>query len=307
MKILVTGGAGFIGYNLVEKLLTEGHRVIIVDKLYKQDTNKFYQNKNCSCFIGDICHKRAIRDIMEYVKPDVVVHLAAVAGVRNSFEQPLKYIKNNIEGTLNILECMKELGIKKLIFASSSSVYGDYESAKVFSEDMTSIKPISPYAVTKLCGEQLIYTYSKAYNISAICLRFFTVYGPRQREDLAIRKFATAIRDSKPIDMYGDGTSVRDYTYVDDIVDGILSAIEYNKSTFEIINLGGGNPISLKEMINYIEEGIGKEALVNRLPMQKGDVKRTSANISKAKKLLNYEPKVTFKEGIKRFIKWLNF
>ena len=307
MKILVTGGAGFIGYNLVEKLLEQKYEVTVVDKFFKKEATELDQNEDCNCCIVDICCKKELYDVMKAAKPDVVVHLAAIAGVRGSFEQPHKYIKTNIGGTLNVLECMKELRIKKIVFASSSSVYGNYSGSDGFSEDMTDARPISPYAVTKLCGEQLIYTYAQAYGIRAVCLRFFTVYGPRQREDLAIRKFTVAIQKCEPIDMYGDGTSSRDYTYVDDVVNGIISAIHYNKTPYEVINIGGGDPVPLKQLIEFIEGEVGKKALVTRLPMQKGDVERTSADLTKAKELLNYAPSVTFAEGIKKFVEWLNF
>ena len=306
MKILVTGGAGFIGYTLVERLLDLNHEVIVIDKLYKGDTKLLFKRYKCKCYIGDICNKEFVEDIVNLERPEVIIHLAAVAGVRDSFKYPNKYIKTNIEGTLNILEVMRKLGVNKLIFASSSSVYGNCE-AESFSESMTDLKPISPYACTKLAGEQLIYAYTKAYNICAICLRFFTVYGPRQRKDLAIRKFTEAIVKGEPIEIYGDGTSLRDYTYVDDVVEGVIAAIGYNNSSYEIFNIGGGSPITLNEMVTTISEEVGKKAVGHKLPMQIGDVNKTSADISKAKKLLNWGPKVTFKEGIRRFVDWLKF
>ncbi len=198
---------------------------------------------------------------------------------------------------------MKEFGCKKLVFASSSSVYGNCNADK-FSEDLKVTEPISPYAATKSACEQFIYTYSKLYDINAICLRFFTVYGPKQRPDLAIRKFIELIEQDKPIPVYGDGTTMRDYTYIDDIVDGISKAIEYDKTPYEIINLGGGSPVTLSGMIETIEKVLGKKAQINRLPMQPGDVNKTVSDITKARKLLGYNPQTTFEEGIRKFVEW---
>lgn len=306
MKILVTGGAGFIGLHLVERLLTEWHQVVVVDKLYKGEAKLLYDMYNCTCYIGDICDRDFLQNIVDLETPDVIIHLAAMTGVRDSFKYPNKYMKTNVEGTLNILECMKNSGIKKIIFASSSSVYGDNKE-ELFSEDTGNLQPISPYACSKLCGENLIYTYSKAYNIQAVCLRFFTVYGPRQRKDLAIRKFAEAIIKGEPIEIYGDGTSSRDYTYISDVIEGIILAIKYDKTLYEIFNIGGGTSTSLNDMVATVAEEVGKKAIGHKSPMQKGDVYRTAADISKAKELLGYEPKVPFKEGIKEFISWLSF
>jgi len=306
MKILVTGGAGFIGLHLVERLLKEWCQVVVVDKLYKGDAKLLCNTYNCNCYIGDICNKDFLENVIGLETPDVIVHLAAAAGVRDSFEFPNRYVRTNIEGTLNVLECMRKYNINKIVFASSSSVYGDYPAEK-FSEDACDIKPISPYACSKLCGEQLVYTYSKAYDINAVCLRFFTVYGPRQRKDLAIRKFTESIVNGIPIQVYGDGTSSRDYTYIDDVIEGIITAIRYNNSHYEIFNIGSGSPISLNEMISTIAEEVGKKAVGHKVGMQKGDVYRTAADLSKAKKLLGYSPKVSFKKGIKQFVEWLNF
>lgn len=300
MKILVTGGAGFIGSNLVEKLLDENYEVVVIDNLYKN--NNFMEK--CKSYLVDIRIREEVEEIFKLERPDVVVHLAALAGVRKSFQEPSNYINTNIKGLCNILEAMKRFKINKIIFASSSSVYGNCKEEK-FSEVLTNIKPISPYACTKLAGEQLIYTYNLAYGISAVCLRFFTVYGANQRKDLAIRKFMEAINKGEIIKVYGDGSSERDYTYIDDVVEGIIAAINYNKTSYEIINIGGGNPISLHAMITTIQDELGKKAIIHRLPMQMGDVDRTCADISKASELLNWQPKVTFKEGIKRFRSWL--
>lgn len=224
-------------------------------------------------------------------------------GVRPSLEDPLEYIRSNIEGTVNILENMKNFGVKKLVFASSSSVYGNCKAEK-FSEDLKVTEPISPYAATKSACEQIIYTYYKLYNIKSLCLRFFKVYGPKQRPDLAIRKFTELIEQGKPIPVYGDGTTKRDYTFIDDIICGIISAMEYDATPYEIINLGGGSPITLTQMIETIEKVLGKKAIIDRLPMQSGDVDKTVSDILKARKLLNYTPQTTFEEGIKKFVEW---
>lgn len=311
MNILITGGAGFIGSTLTNRLLKEENKIIVLDnlndyydvKLKLDNFNENLNNANYKICIGDICDEKLTDKIFKENKIDVVVHIAARAGVRPSLEDPLEYVRSNIYGTVNILEKMKKYNVKKLIFASSSSVYGNCTAEK-FSEDLKVTEPISPYAATKSSCEQFIYTYSKLYGIQAVCLRFFTVYGPKQRPDLAIRKFVELIEKNKPIEMYGDGSTMRDYTYIDDIVDGICSAIEYNKTPFEIINLGGGSPVTLKEMISTIEETLDKKAEIKQLPMQMGDVNKTVSDITKAKKLLNYNPKTTFREGIKKFIKW---
>ena len=241
--------------------------------------------------------------IFEENKIDVVVHIAASAGVRPSIENPLSYVKNNIEGTVNILEVMKRKNVQRIVFASSSSIYGNCKE-EIFSEDLKVSEPISPYAASKSACEQFLYTYSKLFDIQVVALRFFTVFGPRQRPDLAIRKFIDLIKEDRPIPVYGDGTTIRDYTYVDDIVDGIISAINYNDTPYEIINLGGGAPVSLNEMISTIEKVLNKKATIEHLPMQLGDVSKTAADITKAKKLLNYNPKTSFKEGIIKFIEW---
>lgn len=311
MNILITGGAGFIGSTLTNRLLKEENKIIVLDnlndyydvKLKLDNFNENLNNANYKICIGDICDEKLTDKIFKENKIDVVVHIAARAGVRPSLEDPLEYVRSNIYGTVNILEKMKKYNVKKLIFASSSSVYGNCTAEK-FSEDLKVTEPISPYAATKSSCEQFIYTYSKLYGIQAVCLRFFTVYGPKQRPDLAIRKFVELIEKNKPIEMYGDGSTMRDYTYIDDIVDGICSAIEYNKTPFEIINLGGGSPVTLKEMISTIEETLDKKAEIKQLPMQKGDVNKTVSDITKAEKLLGYKPKTTFRDGIKKFIEW---
>lgn len=311
MNILITGGAGFIGSTLADKLLEKNNKIVVIDnfndyyspKLKEKNIKHNLDNKNYKLYRGDICDKNLLSKIFEENKIDVVVHIAASAGVRPSIENPLSYVKNNIEGTVNIVEVMKENGIKKIVFASSSSIYGNCKE-EIFSEDLKVSEPISPYAASKSACEQFLYTYSKLFDIQVVALRFFTVFGPRQRPDLAIRKFIDLIKENKPIPVYGDGTTIRDYTYVDDIVDGIIGAINYNDTPYEIINLGGGAPVSLNEMISTIEKVLNKKATIEHLPMQLGDVNKTAADITKAKKLLNYNPKTSFKEGIIKFIEW---
>ena len=313
MKILITGGAGFIGSNLADRLLSVGHDVIVVDNfndyydvsLKERNVSANLNNPHYTLYRVDICGQDAIARVFSDNDIDVVVHLAARAGVRPSLENPVAYVETNILGTVNILEQMKLHNIKKLVFASSSSVYGNC-SAEKFSEDLKVTEPISPYAATKSACEQIIYTYHHLYNINAICLRFFTVYGPRQRPDLAIRKFVEKIESGTPIDMYGDGSTRRDYTYIDDIVNGICAAIKYDKTGYEIINLGGGEPITLKRMIETIEKVFGKSAIINQQPMQPGDVDKTVCDWNKANNLLGYTPQTTFEQGIKKFKEWKN-
>lgn len=311
MNLFITGGAGFIGSTLCDRMLECDNKIVVVDnfndyyspKLKEKNIKHNLENKNYKLYRGDICDKNLLRKIFEENQIDVVVHIAASAGVRPSIENPLSYVKNNIEGTVNIVEVMKENGIKKIVFASSSSIYGNCKE-EIFSEDLKVSEPISPYAASKSACEQFLYTYSKLFDIQVVALRFFTVFGPRQRPDLAIRKFIDLIKENKPIPVYGDGTTIRDYTYIDDIVDGIIGAINYNDTPYEIINLGGGAPVSLNQMIETIEKVLNKKAKIEHLPMQPGDVSKTAADITKAKKLLNYNPKTSFKEGIIKFIEW---
>lgn len=311
MNILITGGAGFIGSTLADKLLNEGNKIIVLDnfndyydvKLKEQNVRVNEDNPNYKLYRGDICNIELTEKIFSENNIDKVVHIAARAGVRPSLEDPLEYVRSNIEGTVNILEKMKAHDVKKIVFASSSSVYGNCKADK-FSEDLKVTEPISPYAATKSACEQILYTYSKLYGINTVCLRFFTVYGPKQRPDLAIRKFIELIEQDKPIPVYGDGTTMRDYTFIEDIIDGICAAIDYDKTPYEIINLGGGSPVTLNEMISTIEEVLGKTAKKNYLPLQLGDVNKTVSDITKAKNLLGYKPKTSFKEGIRKFAKW---
>ena len=314
MNILITGGAGFIGSTLADVLLKENNKVIVIDNfndyyspaLKEKNISHNLANPNYKLYRNDICDRAAVEKIFEENNIDCVVHIAASAGVRASISNPELFVQSNIAGTINILEAMRKNNVKKIVFASSSSVYGNCKAEK-FSEDLKVTEPISPYAATKSACEQFLYTYSKLYDIQSTCLRFFTVFGPRQRPDLAIRKFIELIEQDKPIPVYGDGTTMRDYTYIDDIVSGIISAIKYDKTPYEIINLGGGSPVTLNEMIETIEKVLGKNAKIDRLPMQPGDVDKTVSDITKAKSLLRYEPNTTFEKGIRKFIEWRKY
>ena len=313
MQILITGGAGFIGSTLADRLIKENNKIIVIDnfndyydvRLKEENVSVNMDNPNYRLYRGDICDRELVKQIFEENKIGIVVHIAARAGVRPSLEDPLEYVRSNIDGTINILENMKNFDVKKIVFASSSSVYGNCKAEK-FSEDLKVTEPISPYAATKSACEQFLYTYSKLYGIQALCLRFFTVYGPKQRPDLAIRKFIELIEKDEPIQVYGDGTTMRDYTYIDDIIDGIVGAINYDKTPYEIINLGGGSPVTLTEMIKTIEDILGKCAQKEYLPMQLGDVDKTVSDISKARRLLNYNPQISFKDGVRKFVEWRN-
>lgn len=311
MNILITGGAGFIGSTLADKLLKENNKVFVIDNfndyydvhLKEENVTVNLNNSNYKLYRGDICDRKLVEQIFSENKIDTVVHIAARAGVRPSLEDPLEYVRTNIEGTINILENMRKTDVKKIVFASSSSVYGNCKAEK-FSEDLKVTEPISPYAATKSACEQFLYTYSKLYDINAVCLRFFTVYGPKQRPDLAIRKFIELIEKNEPIPVYGDGTTMRDYTFIEDIISGICSAIEYDKTPYEIINLGGGSPVTLNEMISTVEKALGKQAKKKYLPLQPGDVNKTVSDITKARKLLDYNPQTSFEEGIRKFVEW---
>lgn len=312
MKILITGGAGFIGSTLADTLLASGHDVVVVDnfndyydvQIKHDNVAENLANPKYKLYKRDIADKASLMTVFAENKIDAVVHLAGRGGVRPSIENPEAYVESNILGTIHVLELMKDYKIRKLVFASSSSVYGNC-AEEIFSEDLKVTEPISQYAATKSAGEQFCYTYHKLYGINILCMRFFTVYGPRQRPDLAINKFAHLISVGKPIPVYGDGTTKRDYTYIDDIVSGICAAIDYDKSGYEIINLGGGEPVSLNRMIEVIENRLGKKAVINRLPMQMGDVNKTVCDYSKAQRLLGYSPSTTFAQGIDKFISWL--
>ncbi len=310
MKTLITGGAGFIGSHLSERLLAQGHEVVSLDSF-----NDYYDPRhkrlNVVPVLGkpgytlvemDILDCDGLQKLFREQRFDVIVHLAARAGVRPSIAQPLLYEKVNMEGTLNLLELSRHAGIKKFIFASSSSVYG--ENPKVpFSEDDRVDFPISPYAATKKAGEEMCYTYHHLYGLKITCLRFFTVYGPRQRPDMAINKFTKLIAAGEKVPMYGEGTSRRDYTYVSDIIDGIEKSIDAC-SAYHVYNLGESRTIELRALIQLIQESLGKKALVEQLPAQPGDVPITYADISKARREIGYHPQVDLTEGVRRFVEW---
>lgn len=310
MKILITGGAGFIGSHLAEKLLDEGHRVVVIDNFddfydpKEKRRNLIHCRSNPEFFLveGDIRDEKKLKNVFNKDKIDVVVHLAAKTGVRPSIKHPQLYQETNIGGTLSLLEVVKDFKVKNFIFGSSSSVYG--ERSKVpFRENDRVDRPISPYGLSKVAGEQLCYVYHHLYGIPVTCFRFFTVYGPRQRPDMAIRKFIQAIDKGRQITTFGDGLSERDYSYIDDIVSGVLKAIPKNFG-FEIVNLGNSTPIKLRELISLIEESLQKKAKIKKIPSQPGDVTRTFADVSRAKMLLGWRPKTKIKEGLAKMVAW---
>ena len=341
MKIyLITGGAGFIGSTVAEKLLKQGNKIIVVDNFNDfydynrkirnileatgnyEKVNEILENSskdekieklkkivNSENFVleyTDIRDMEKMDKIFSEYKIDLVFNSAAMAGVRPSLLDPLLYEEVNIKGYMNLLELCKKYGIKKFIQASSSSVYGNNKNVPFKETDIVDFA-ISPYAATKKSGEVLGHVYHKLYDIDMIQLRFFTVYGPKQRPDLAIHKFTKMILEEKSIPFYGDGNTKRDYTYIDDIVDGILKSIDYlfkNKNVYEIFNLGESHVVSLKEMVETIEKVLGKKAVLDKHPMQPGDVEKTYADISKAKEILGYNPKTNFEDGIKKFVDW---
>lgn len=312
--ILVTGGAGFIGSNLCKTLLNMDKEIICIDnfndfydpQIKKRNTRESLKYKGYKLFEGDIRDKKFLKKIFENNKIDAVIHLAAMAGVRPSIQDPILYEDVNIKGTMNILEMCKNYNVRKVILASSSSVYGSNKKIPFSESDVVDFA-ISPYAATKKSCEVIGHVYHSLYNINMIVLRFFTVYGPGQRPDLAIHKFTRYIVEGREIPFFGDGSSKRDYTYVDDIVDGIVKSLKYiatNKGVYEIINLGESHTISLKEMVNTIEDTLGLKAKIRKLPNQLGDVNVTYADITKAKRLLGYNPQISFQEGISRFVNW---
>ena len=311
-NILVTGGAGFIGSHLVDRLLAEGvWQIAVVDnfngfyspQVKRANIEKHSDSPNFSLYEIDICRTESLRRVFAENKFDAIVHLAAWAGVRPSLENPAIYVQTNVDGTLNLLELAREFGVRQFVFGSSSSVYGN-NSKIPFSEDDKISRPISPYAATKAAGELLCHTYSHLYDIRAVCLRFFTVYGARQRPDLAIHKFSRLISENLPVPMFGDGTTRRDYTFIDDIISGVRAAIDYDKSNYEIFNLGESQTIELKHLIELLEINLGEKAVVERREMQPGDVPITFADISKAKELLGYNPQTKIEDGILKFIRW---
>jgi UDP-glucuronate 4-epimerase len=311
-NFLVTGGAGFIGSHLVDRLLEKrGTRVTVVD-----DFNDFYdpaikranvadhmRKGEFELFEADIADPKAINDLFAHGGFDCVVHLAARAGVRPSLENPLAYEHTNVRGTFNLLEAARRNRVPKFIFGSSSSVYG-VNSRIPFSEADPIASPISPYAATKIAGEAACHVYSHLYDLRIVCLRFFTVYGARQRPDLAIHKFARLISQGRPVPIFGDGLTQRDYTYIDDIIAGVVAAMEYDQSQFEVINLGESQTVELRRLVELLELAIGKKALIDRHPLQPGDVSITFADVTKARRLLGYKPTTSIEAGIDRFVDW---
>lgn len=310
MKILVTGGTGFIGSHVCEALLEKGFSVVCVDnfddyyslKIKERNIRGCLKNKNFKSYKKDITNYDDMKKVFEENGITKIVHLAAKAGVRASFENPELYKKVNVEGTRNLLKLAKEFGVKNFVFGSSSSVYGGNKKIP-FSEEDETRDQISPYASSKKEAEILCREYSEKYGLNVVCLRFFTVYGPRGRPDMAVYKFTKLVNEGKEIPVYGNIGSKRDYTFIMDAVDGILSALD-KELGFEIINLGDSNSIELRYLISLIEKEVGKKAKVKKMERQKGDVDITFADISKAKKLLGYEPKIKIKGGVRIFVKW---
>jgi len=309
MRILVTGGAGFIGSHLVEKLVASGHEVAILD-----DFNDFYDpqikrenitavSKDVAIHHLDLRDSGAVRNLFDREKFDAIAHLAARAGVRPSIQNPQLYYDTNVDGTLHLLDAARVTGVERFIFASSSSVYGNSKTVP-FSEDRQLTQTLSPYGATKIAGESLCSTYSHLYGMRVVALRYFTVYGPRQRPDLAIHQFTRRIHAGKPIDQFGDGTTRRDYTYIDDIIQGTIAALKYDGPMFDIFNLGENETIQLRDLIAGIENALGEKAKINRLPEQPGDMPVTYADISKARELLGYNPSTRLSDGLPRFIEW---
>jgi len=310
--ILITGGAGFIGSHLVERLLSERQKVICLDnfdpfyepKIKQANLQNALNDQNFTLVEGDIRDTECLKKLFEEHRIEKVVHLAARAGVRASIANPQLYEENNIKGTINLLEVCKEFEVEQFIFGSSSSVYG-INSKVPFSEDDKIEMPISPYAASKRAGELFCYTYHHLYGIPITCLRFFGCYGERQRPEMAIHKFTRLIDEGKEVPLFGDGSSKRDYTYISDIIDGVMAAF-LKPFDFEIINLGDSRTVELRYLISLIEQALGKKAKINQLPLQPGDVSITFADISKARALLGYTPKVNIEMGIRQFVKWYN-
>src|ERR1700704_1165337 len=311
-NILITGGAGFIGSHLVDRLLAEGGwRITVVD-----DFNDFYDpaikrenvrarlsNSDFKVVEADIRDGAALGQAFRETVFDCIVHLAARAGVRPSLKEPRLYVETNINGTLNLLELARAHGVRQFVFGSSSSVFG-LNTKVPFSEDDPISNPISPYAATKAAGELLCHSYAHLYDMRVVCLRFFTVYGARQRPDLAIHKFAKLISAGQPIPVFGDGTTRRDYTYVDDIIAGVRAAIDYDQSNYEVINLGESRTVELRELISLLEKSLNRHAEIDRQPMPPGDVTQTFADIAKARRLLGYKPETQIEQGIERLVQW---
>jgi UDP-glucuronate 4-epimerase len=313
---LITGGAGFIGSNLVHALLSRGAETIVLDDfndfydpaMKESNIAPFLQNSRFKLYREDIRSFIGLRHVFERharaMRNGGIIHLAARAGVRPSLKEPRLYLDTNVTGTLNLAELAREFEVKKFVFASSSSVYGDCPAHVPFVETQDVSRPISPYASTKVMGESLLHSYSHLYNLQVVALRFFTVYGAGQRPDLAIHKFTRLISNNQPVPVFGDGSTQRDYTFIDDIVHGVLSGIQYDQTPFEVFNLGESQTTSLSALIGIIEQALGKSAILERHPLQPGDVSITCANIGKARQLLGYAPKTMVEQGIPKFIEW---
>ena len=314
--ILLTGGAGFIGSHTAEALLRRGYKLLVVDSF-----DDFYSPSRKRANLEevsragsfdleeiDLADYEALSKLIGVARPKAIIHLAARAGVRPSIDHPRLFERSNIQGTLNLLECCRIFQVARFIFGSSSSVYGA-TSRVPFSENQIECRPISPYAASKLACELYCYTYAHLFRIACICLRFFTVYGPRQRPDLAIHKFTALLEAGKPLPVFGDGTTGRDYTYIHDIVDGVLRALEWNgidkyEIPFDVLNLGNSHPVKLQELIGALETVFGRKARIERLPDQPGDVPLTWADTTKARRLLGYQPKTQLEDGLRSFLAW---
>lgn len=315
VKVLVTGGAGFIGSHVCERLISKGHEIVIVDSFdpfydpaIKHRNIESVLASGCArLVVADICNRDGLEQALGGQELDAIIHLAARAGVRPSLDRPDDYVRTNVEGTVSMLEVARNRGIRGFVMGSSSSVYGD-STPVPFSEDEPAASPISPYAATKRAAELLGYTYAHLYGLSVICLRLFTVYGPRQRPDLAIHKFARLMTAGKSIPFFGTGDTERDYTYVSDIVDGIEAALGWASTAgpgmFETVNLGENTTTSLSRLVDMLSAELGVAPQLDRLPAQPGDVQRTFANVDKAKRLLGYSPSIPMEEGIHRFVEW---
>jgi UDP-glucuronate 4-epimerase len=312
-RVLVTGGAGFIGSHLCQRLLREGYEVVCLDNfdafydpaIKRSNVEEIQATSGKGTFQlveGDIRDTGLLKGLFKRSSFELVIHLAARAGVRPSLQQPLLYEEVNVAGTLNLLEVCREFGVMDLIFGSSSSVYGKNPTVP-FTETDKLEEMISPYAVTKRVGELFCYAYHYLYGLNIFCLRFFTVYGPRQRPEMAIHKFTRLINQGERISLYGDGTSRRDYTYIDDIIDGVMGAVR-NLEGYDVFNLGESQTVPLRKLVSLLEQTLGKKAVIEELPEQPGDVPITYADISKARRLLGYDPQVGIEEGVERFVRW---
>lgn len=310
MKVLVTGCAGFIGSHLAEALLQGGAEVIGLDnfdpyyprRVKERNVSGLRERHGFTLHEADLRDGSALSIILSQDRPTAVIHLGALAGVRPSVAAPDRYMDVNVTGTARLLETARQNGVERFVFASSSSVYGG-DNAVPFSEDQPTSSPLSPYAASKIAGEALCHSYHHLYGMPIVALRFFTVYGPRQRPDLAIHKFTHHILEGEPIQLFGDGSTSRDYTFVEDIVQGTMAAL-HSSLGWAVINLGGHHPVTLNELVEKLQAALGKPAIIERLPMQPGDMVRTYADVRKAKELLGWEAQVSLDDGLRRFAEW---